>query len=631
MFKKIYQSFRSLYNKKIDGKGLAIFRIAFSIVMFGEVIQLFCFRHLIFDKIPYLIPGEIEMWPVFLFWLAALLFLVFGLFTRIASIVNYVMAVIVIGTISSFEYHMFYTYLTVSFLFMFLPISRSLSFDRLIVKLKYSNTRFRFNPPNTVSVLSYYLIILLGIGFVYFDSVFFKFDSKLWIHGLGLWLPGSLPEAVIHNNSLLLNSKPLVIGLGYLTLIFETIFLFVFWIKKLRFLVMIIGIGLHLGILIFFPIPFFALGVVAIYLLMIPTSWWDKLFHKKKDSIKLIKFYYDAECPLCVRTRIILEHLDSKNRIEFLTIQENYLNEPTLKGIEFDMLLNDIYSVDMKGRVYNGLDTYIKIFNTIWYLKPVSLALRIPGIYHACKVIYRHIAINRTVERCTDDNCGYVAPTVPVSEDRIKILNNFTVKDLKVGLAFFSILTISLFQLIVTYNSPLSKSFRNAIGISDNPIIKVSEKISNRMGEISKTFLGVTHHGVFVDAHFAGYNHSIAIVYIDSKGLEKWLPVIDKAGMPGPYLVGPIWAKWTFRVNGPLINQQKLTDGLRDFTAFWANKNSINLKNAVFKIKVKKNLEPTRWEYDFLKKQLGNSWLDGGTVKWENNTFSANLKVIENM
>src|SRR3546814_2927223 len=74
-------------------------------------------------------------------------------------------------------------------------------------------------------------------------------------------------------------------------------------------------------------------------------------------------------------------------------------------------------------------------------------------------------------------------------------------------------------------------------------------------------------------------------------------------------LIGHNWVKYTFRVNSPNIDQEALKDGIRDFTSFWAHKKGISLHNAIFEIRVKKNLQPTKWEKDFLKKQLANPWL----------------------
>lgn len=631
MFKKLYQNFSRLYDKQIDAKGLALFRIAFSLVLLADVIQLYYFRHLIFDKTPYFVQSEIEMWPILLFWMGALIFIIFGLFTKTATIINYILTVGVIGTISTFEYHMFYPYLIVSFLFMFLPLSKTFSLDRLILKLKYSNTRIKYNPPQTVSVLAYYIPLLMGIGFVYFDSVFFKYSSELWLEGLGVWLPASVPQSVFANLSFLLNLKYLNIFLSWLTLFFETAFIFIFWRKSWRIPVFIIGVGLHLGILIFFPIPFFALGVIAIYILMIPVGFWKRIFDRNSGTRKTIRFYYDGECPLCNRIRIAINHFDSGNRIEFLTVQENAANEPAFNGISTEQLLDNIYAVNNKGKVYVGMDTYIQVFSNIWYLKPFSWILRLPGIYQLGKKVYKHIATNRSTERCTEDNCGYIPSSFPPEDSKLKILTNYSLQDLKSKFVFYGCLVLIVLQALVTYNSPLSKDFRKLIGIEGIRPVNLSERIARASGKYSKIFFGITHHGVFIDSHFNNYQHTIAVIYKPAQGEEIWLPITDKDGTTGSYQIGPTWAKWGFRVNSPTINQQQLIEGLKNFTSFWAHKNDVDLKNTTFDIRVKKNAIPNGWEYDFLNKQVANPWLDGGTVKWENKVFSSDIKVIEEM
>ena len=57
---------------------------------------------------------------------------------------------------------------------MFINTSQVFSFDRLRSKLKYSNSRSLYNPVRKVSILNYYILILVAIGFVYFDSIFFN-------------------------------------------------------------------------------------------------------------------------------------------------------------------------------------------------------------------------------------------------------------------------------------------------------------------------------------------------------------------------------------------------------------------------------------------------------------------------
>src|SRR5690554_3104482 len=186
MLQNFYNKFYRFYTKQVDGTGLAIFRIIYCIVLLGEIIHLFYYRHLVFDKIPYLIPGEIDMAPAIYFWIISVVALMFGFKTKISALINYLLTVVIVGTASSFEYHMFYAYIGINLFMIFLPVNRCISLDRLFLKLKYSNTKFRYQPPKTVSAVSYFLPVFAGIGLVYFDSIFHKMSSDYWMRGLGV-------------------------------------------------------------------------------------------------------------------------------------------------------------------------------------------------------------------------------------------------------------------------------------------------------------------------------------------------------------------------------------------------------------------------------------------------------------
>ncbi|WP_312767455.1 DCC1-like thiol-disulfide oxidoreductase family protein [Epilithonimonas sp.] len=615
---------KRLYNKNISGLGLSIFRIIYGLVLLCEVSQLYFFRHLIFDKIPFVDAAEIDFSIPISIWIISIIFLVLGLFTRLATIINYLMTIILIGSINTYEYHMFYAYLGMNFLLLFLPVSRNLSLDRLILKYKYSNTRFNYDPPREVSVLSYFIPIMVGAAFVYFDSIFYKFTSFFWTKGLGLWFPTSFPNTVFIPINGILDQKYLILFLGYLTVAFETIFIFTFFRKKWRVPLLIIGLGLHMGILICYPIPWFALGMCSIYLLMVPVSFWEKLFLPKKKS-PVMTFYYDGECPLCNRTKITIQHFDIKGRIDFKTVQYYGEQEPLLQEVPLDDLLDDIHSIK-NGKVYKGLDTYIQVLGSINYLKPLSWILRIPGIYHLGKITYRFIAKNRNTERCTEDNCGFTPPVLPPKEESFKILQNYTLSDLKVlgitiGLSF-----ILFLQVFVSYNS-----IKKGMSFKATSVNKILGHLSDEIEKPAKTFLGITHHAVFMDYHFSDYNHIIAIAHLDKNGKQTWLPIINQDGTPGAYLCGSTWVKWTFRVANNNIDQKNLKIGIRDFTAFWANKNNIDLRDAKFIIKVKKIDSPKEWEKGFLQKQMDKPWQDIGVAKWKNKNYNIDIPEVEKL
>ena len=624
--KKIRAFLRKSYDKKIDGTGLAVFRMTYSIVLLCEIAQMFYFKELIFDKIPFIDRAEINFAIPIAIWFLSVLMILFGFFTRFATIINYLLSLILIASIGSYEYHVFYAYMGINFLIIFIPISQCLSLDRLLLKLKYSNTTFQYHPTKKTSQLYYFIPLYVAVGLVYFDSIFIKLTAYSWLNGLGVWLPSSFPMMAQFNLSILLNCKLFVFFLSYLTLLLEFSFVFIFFRKKARLPVFIIGTFLHIGILITFPIPWFALTLMSLYLLMVPVSFWKKVF-TSRNSKQDFFFYYDRECPLCIRTKIIISHLDWFNIIGFKTVQFDAQDNEKISNIEINKLLDDIHSVDKKGNVFVGVDTYIQVFKRIFYLYPFFLILKTPGIYHIAKRIYKYIALNRDTERCTEENCGYNPPTIP-DNSKIKLLQNYTLDNLKFDFIKCIIFGFSLVQIIIILNSPLINNFKSSFGLNNKYVNHGFHVLKQKVG-FTKTLFGLTQHSVFIDRfHYDGYNHIIAIVYVNNKK-ETWLPIIDKNGQPSYYCYGTNWRKISFSTNSPNINLSDLNNGVRDFTAFWAHKNNIDLNDAKFIIKVKKIESTDKWQKDFLNKQIAKPWIDGGFVEWKDKEFQPQIKDIE--
>jgi hypothetical protein len=263
-----------LFNK-VDPIGLSIFRIAFSLVLLMEVLHLFKFRSLVYFGM-----SEFNPTLLFIFWIPVILMLIVGFKTKIAAIINYIFAVIVLSSLTKYEYHGYTIYLGLSFLILFLPLSKKISLDALL----YATTNLS---DNKVYKVFYFAPVFLVIALVYLDSVFFKLASNMWLNGLGMWLPASLPMATWSTFPALMNNELLVKFLGYLVLIFEALFILLIWFKRFRILLLIIGVFFHIGILFFFPIPWFALAVVGVYTLMVPIKCWLNLMSRLKlDQIK---------------------------------------------------------------------------------------------------------------------------------------------------------------------------------------------------------------------------------------------------------------------------------------------------------------------------------------------------------
>lgn len=622
--------FAKYYKKQIDGTGLAVFRILFFTVQLAEILHIYYFRHLIFDVVPFVQPYEISLAIPLLIWAATTFLLIIGLFTRPAAVANYFFTLLFFASFQTYLYDMFRVYQYVGFLLLFLPVARCLSFDRLLLKLKYSNTRFRYQPARTVSQLAYYVPVVIGLAFVYLDSTCFKLMSPMWLAGLGMWVPASLPFVTHLDATLLINSELLVKFMGYFSMSFEFLFLFLFPFRRYRTILMVIGVTLHLGILLLFPIPLFALGFGCLYVLMVPVGFWRRLLARRTEKESLI-FYYDGECPLCARTRVVIEHFDVRKAILFRSVQGAAAQEPALEEIEEETLVDDIHSVDGHGRVYVGVDTYAQVLNAIFYLRPLSWFLRTPGIYHLAKAVYGFVAANRTTERCTEDNCGYVPPVVPLADSEFKVLQGVTLEDVKIKLAGTGLAFLVFLQCITTYHTPLLRMLRTKAGFETTAMGRAINSLTWVGRSFAGTFFGIVNHEVFLEGNFTGYEREFAVTYTTVQGVEQFLPIIRENGQPGPYLYGALWCKWNFRVVTAAPQQAAVEKGIRDFTAFWAEKHGVSLMNCRFNVKVKHIATWSHWQKDFLREQMSAPWQDAGQVVWKDKTFFSLMKPVTNL
>jgi predicted DCC family thiol-disulfide oxidoreductase YuxK len=364
---------------------------------------------------------------------------------------------------------------------------------------------------------------------------------------------------------------------------------------------------------------------------MVPVAFWkrvNKVFVYKHPRLVI---FYDEECPLCNRTKIILSHLDACQALEFKGVQTSGFENPKFAHLSKDQLLDNIYSVTKGGKILSGVDTYKYAFKKLPATLLLGWLMSIPGVYHLAKLVYNQIAKNRYVERCNEENCGYIPLNIPIEIDTIKISQTLRIKDLKIGFAALGIAFLIVLQLLITYNSPIVKKFKNKIGLENRFVDRALMKVSAFSEKYAKVYLGITHHALFMDYHFNGYNHIIAVEAEDIQGKRYWLPIIDKNGYMDRYIYGPNWAKWTFRTDAPLIDNEKLKNGVRDFTSFWAVKQGKDPKKLKYLVHVKRVDSASEWEIDFLHKQTSKPWVNAGVANWNGDTFTWNVSNIESL
>lgn len=605
--KKIVAKLLSTYRRKVDGTGLAVFRVLFSFITLLEIFHLFYFRNLIFDRIPFIDKGEINLTIPFIVWIFSTIAVIFGFYTRVFAVFNYFLSVFLLGTLNGFHYHAHYSIIFVNFLFMFLPVSNRLSVDSVIRQIRLSSlgkTVHHFD--NRVSQLYYFFIPFFGLGLVYFDSVLYKLGSDTWLAGLGVWHSSSiLKMATPFSIYPLLNYEFLVKALSWITVVFEFLFIFLFYFKTFRVPLIIIGCGLHLGIAIQFPIPVFGLLMMTLYILMIPFSYWRAISRFFKAKRYKMKLFLDMRFRHNVMIAAFVNSLDVFSNIEIVDSRGE------------DDLNKSIYCIDRKALKYYNSEAIIKVIGGLGYLIPFSLLLKLPGIKFIFEKLYQVLSsvVNKKLVEESQTKEG-------------RILSD------KLDITYFKFTSLMLFSLILVlmqlghiYNSSLLMDFRKKIGIYNTPPEKIINSVRSAYSTIARATLGVTTHAVFVGGRSKAPKKPtfiVAITCISQEGDRVNIPTFDKLGHPSYYTFGVNWC-YMFNILSSRNGDEGVLKYVERFSAFGAGKNNINLNNSLFEVKVKLITSPSKWEKDFLKKQIEQKWIDLGTVTWKDNKFQSNL------
>ena len=627
MYNSLINFVLQLQSKQVPATGIGLFRIFYGLVTLQEILFLLYFNHLIFDPIPY-IDVEFPMIPFFLcLWGIIASFIIIGYRYQFAVICNYILWIIFVNFTTmqrDFDGGFDSFMAGAGFFLLFMPGDRAFSIDKLRFKLSTPFTHYTTYPKPTVSSLSYYLPVLICLGFLYFDSAVHKLFAEHWRNGLGSWLPSTQPYFVSAiDMSFLLNNELLQKFIGYTILVFQFTFIFFFSNPRLRAVYLLAGLAMHLGITVSLNIYPFGMGMLIFYLLLVPFSWWRAISKLLTATQPSLTVFYDQKCPLCNRTVLIINHFDIFKSIDFKNAQEHAQNYPALSKISPETLLLDLYAVDNSNRVYSGVNTYSQILKKMRYLYPIGFILSLPGIYTLAVNKYRLIADSRA--RITCDTECFIATGMPDNTLYHKVFENFASRKPK---AFSRKLAKILIAIIVLQlNSTLHYGliYRLNLAIKNHPISAPIAEASNALLMVSLTFLGITPHALYLHDHFAGYDRILAITYTDQDGIEKWLPFVNEQGR----LLAPNWGRvhsmWANIAVTPTINNVRLEKFIMKVTAFWGQKTGLNLDKTVFNIKLKRINAPSYWVHDQLHQNFSAPWITIGSVKWTNKVIAFNL------
>lgn len=615
MVSRLCRAYAKWLSLRAPPQGLAVFRAAYAAVMIGDVWQMFAFRRLIFEPLPFETAGEIDPTGLLLAWLAALICLAVGWQTRAAAAVNFACSLLTLATFRQYEYHLDHLAHGINLLLVFLPVAEVWSVDAWLRHRQVRPILGRASEHPGIHPLNVFALLLIGLGLPYLDSCFWKLGQESWLSGLGVWHFASLPHNTWVNPELLqhlLNRQWLMTAANYATLGLEAGFIFLMWSRRCRaWLLLPIGTVLHVGIVVAFPIPFFALVMLALYALVVPAEWWNLVF--KQVFGKSTADHRSAGEGEAQRGEFGGGQQSKGLSIAAFQIwterSAHPRNKQTATGpvtaalVWRDSQLWNRFCQAITSLVQHGWQSVNALFASgtrpQWRTHRQDSAAPTP----------HRLAIAVLENPADESHPGEKIPSprnVDCYANRPLYL---------AGLILFLLIAITM----------------QAAMILENPLCFDREIVSADWKQRIHLAAGICPHGVFLDHHFRGYDHILAVVRLHNDGTQEWLPLTNSAGQMERYAIGRLWAKWAYRANNPYMLETPIRSAIRDYTAYWLHEQNRSLDRAQFLILVKAYEPVNGWEKNKLRRQTEQPWQMAGNGAWSAGKFTCTLHDLESV
>ncbi len=103
--------------------------------------------------------------------------------------------------------------------------------------------------------------------------------------------------------------------------------------------------------------------------------------------------FFDAECRFCVASRRRWGRIFERRGFVWLPMQTPGTAERL--GIAPELLMAEVWVMPAGAAPLAGVDAWIGLMRSVWWLKPLALVLNLPGIKRLAQAGYRWIARNR--------------------------------------------------------------------------------------------------------------------------------------------------------------------------------------------------------------------------------------------
>ena len=341
----------------------------------------------IYEIIPFPSPYIISIFQGII--IISAIFLLLGLFPKIASIVCVAIYIHLLGIMQSIDAEIDGGTILV-ILFLILSLSPKDYFYKIN---KFNYKRKQLNWPIFMLFLlvgAFYSlaglnkIIDVGFGFP------FSLDLEKWNEYAtekSMFLTSRNYKPLITSSTLFMN-KIFSDFSGLINIITELGFISILWLPRYRFIIITSMIFMHITVFNTHAINF--LGSSFILLLCFD---WNIL-------IRELNLIYDDNCGFCKKSLKKVKKFDLFNRINLIPsyATEKYPNE--MKKTRLDL---EMGAVDENNEIFYGADAFEQVFSRVPLFWPIAILMKIPGVIYLARLCYKTIAKNRN--KLSNEEC----------------------------------------------------------------------------------------------------------------------------------------------------------------------------------------------------------------------------------
>ncbi len=406
--KFIQSGYNRFFFKPIPASSLGIFRILFSLVMLANAVLLFPdlktwfsesgvlpnslakdllsgIRINVFNLFP---PTDFTLYSVFSIYLLSILCLLFGIFTRTATVLAWILTV---------SFHHRNTLILNSgdtvmrcllFYMIFAPLGKTFSVERLIRVL-----RGKEEEGNTLFIPWSQRLMQIQVAVMYLATVAWKLRGEMWVQGTAVFYTSRLKEFERFPMPAWTRTLWYSQISSYFALAVEFSMGALVWIREWRYPILLSGLLLHLGLEYSMNVPVFQWFVLSTYVLFIEHSKWVEWktriigFSSARERV-----YFDGDCGFCTRTVQVIEHLDLLNRFEFVSFRKKAIlvdKKFPAERADSEVLMN------RKGEWIGGYDVFREMAKKLPLTLLIVPFLYLPPVPQVGRLIYKWVARNR--------------------------------------------------------------------------------------------------------------------------------------------------------------------------------------------------------------------------------------------